>query len=376
MLTRHHVPYYAQRDNRWKNDKLGTSSVTVGDFGCAITAIAMMDSAFDPKDPWNPRQVNNYFTQKGGYANKNLVIWSMIERLLPNSDYLGADWTPNSDAPVGKIRTHLDSGGLALLQVGFGGDAAKMHFVLAVGYEGDDIIFMDPWYGPHHRFSNRRYGLNSAKAINVTHYFSDGIPNAPAPRPIAPPPPVAVAPKVAPAPVVVPAPTPVVVAPVAPAPAPVAPAPVPAMPMHSGAVHTFPVPPVITPAPAPSPRLPMEMLQKPWSVTAVKPCYIYDIQTGEEVALVAAGTPLTLTHSVCKDEQVYLQTAGQVKAAGGGVYRGFDPDEVDPDRTRSDYELPNEQVAALAQFPFAQQLLLRFLHLIHGDFKAAFKRSL
>lgn len=216
------IPVWSQRDPRWAKQQLGTvRGTTLGGYGCLITSIAMVDAAFDPKNPWNPSQVNNWFTQKGGYTNGNgsarspkigcnLVVYGMITKLLPNSVWQGMHQTFSVPADVKKIKKHIDAGGLCILQVGFGGVQSKMHFVLAVGYNGDDIIFHDPWYGDKASFKSKRYGSgSSAKDILVTHFFKDATPAKPAPKPVAPAPATKPAPKPVPAePAPAPKPTP------------------------------------------------------------------------------------------------------------------------------------------------------------------------
>lgn len=209
MITSFAVPIFSQRDPRWARQRLGTvDGTSIGSHGCLITSIAMMDDAFDPNNPWTPARVDDEFTDKQGYANGNLVIWSRIQKLLPNSGYQGVDWCPNATkttpavpAPVEKLKGHIASGGLAILQVGFSGVSSRMHFLLAVGYEGNDIIFHDPWYGDRASFASKRYGSGvSAADILAVHYFRDAIPNEPPPPAIAPAPekPVAKLPEVHP----------------------------------------------------------------------------------------------------------------------------------------------------------------------------------
>lgn len=181
------VPNYKQGDPRWRNQFLGTSTVTIGDYGCAITSIAMVDSRFDPANPWNPSQVDEWFTNHNGYVDGNLVAWDRINSLLPNTLWQGADPTPSSPAPIQKIKDHLNSGGLVILEVRFGGNPDAMHFIVGVGYNGDDIIYNDPYIGDTASFANGRFGSGSAAAdIMTTHYFIDTTPDVPTPPPVAP----------------------------------------------------------------------------------------------------------------------------------------------------------------------------------------------
>lgn len=40
------VPYYSQQDSAWRDKTLGASGVTIGDMGCLMTSLAMVDSYF------------------------------------------------------------------------------------------------------------------------------------------------------------------------------------------------------------------------------------------------------------------------------------------------------------------------------------------
>lgn len=181
------VPVYKQSDPRWGRQLLGTSEVDLADYGCAITCVAMVDSKFDPANPWNPGQVDEWFTKHEGYVNGNLVAWDRINRLLPNTLWQGRDWTPNTPAPIQKIKNHLNAGGLVILEVRFGGNPNLMHFVVGVGFNGDDIIYNDPYVGDTASFANGRFGSGLAYAdIIATHYFIDTTPDVPNPPPVAP----------------------------------------------------------------------------------------------------------------------------------------------------------------------------------------------
>lgn len=195
MITPLTFTIYKQRSAAWASQRLGTvDGTTLGGFGCLISTIAMINAGFDPANPLNPGQVDDLFTNNGGYANGNLVIWNATSRLLPHVAHVGMDSCTYSAAPIDKIKNHLDNGGLVALQVGFGGDINKMHWVLGDGYNGDNIIKCDPWYGDETDFSSLdlhgrpRFGTGvAAQDILAVHYFAQGVTPV-APTPVADPP--------------------------------------------------------------------------------------------------------------------------------------------------------------------------------------------
>lgn len=221
MITPFNIPQWSQRNPAWAKQRLGVvNGTTIGGQGCLITSIAMMNAGFTESILTHPAAVDDLFTNRGGYANGNLVLWNSISRLLPQCGLMRQAFCTNTPAPVADIKHHLDITGLCILQVGFGGIAANMHYVLAVGYDGDNIIFNDPWYGDQSSFASRRYGTgNSAADILAVHFFGDSVPNFKAEVPVAPRPieipPAIVEPTPAP-PVEAPIPTPVPETPVEP----------------------------------------------------------------------------------------------------------------------------------------------------------------
>lgn len=180
MVTGFNIPIWSQRDPHWATQRLGIiDGTTIGGQGCLITSIAMMNAGFDPGNQLNPSQVDNLFTAQGGYANGNLVIWTAINRILPNCALTGTISCAATAAPVQDLINHLEQQYLTILQVGFGGDPKQMHFVLAYGHNGNDIMFHDPWYGDASSFAtSKRYGTgDSSKDILAIHYFGDAIAN-------------------------------------------------------------------------------------------------------------------------------------------------------------------------------------------------------
>lgn len=66
---------YSQSDPRWKSKKLGTSSVSIGGYGCAITAVANLAGV-------TPEEVNSKLVTYGGFRDGNLIVWSKAAELF------------------------------------------------------------------------------------------------------------------------------------------------------------------------------------------------------------------------------------------------------------------------------------------------------
>lgn len=153
------VPIFSQNDPKWKQKKLGFSEVTIGGYGCLVAIIAMLAKYYG-KDT-DPEKLNDQLKNVNGYANQNLYKWyEGISKIYPDVICSKIVYTPQ---PVttdqwNEMRRELDAGRPVVLQVDFIPTTSKadMHFVLLIGYENDQWIIADPWYGD--TASLARYG--------------------------------------------------------------------------------------------------------------------------------------------------------------------------------------------------------------------------
>jgi len=70
------VPAFAQDDPRWSDVRLGPSTDTLGDEGCAVTSAAMVATFYGIKT--DPRQLNAFLTRTGGLDQDGLIDWSRV----------------------------------------------------------------------------------------------------------------------------------------------------------------------------------------------------------------------------------------------------------------------------------------------------------
>jgi hypothetical protein len=140
------VTVFSQRDPRWANEALGTGGgQTIGQSGCLITALAsgLVDLGVSTM---NPRDLNDWLCQHGGFASGNLLIWSAVAPLgVRLRDFVLCAATP---APIADIRAALASGCIVLAQVdAVPGGTVQQHWVrvLAVDDDGKDARVMDSW---------------------------------------------------------------------------------------------------------------------------------------------------------------------------------------------------------------------------------------
>lgn len=123
----------SQRDQKWKNHKLGFSTnTTIGSHGCTITCVAMLLGV-------TPDVVNERLKAVKGFANTNLIIWAKVKEAFPNAEFEWRGYSYEND----RVKTAIEKNGACLVEVDgtpIGGDK---HWVL---YTGDKKL-IDPWDG-------------------------------------------------------------------------------------------------------------------------------------------------------------------------------------------------------------------------------------
>ncbi len=145
------VEPYSQNDPRWKNNRLGTSSTTIGWNGCLITCVAMVQKFYGIDT--DPARLNTWLTQNGGYANENLLYWGKIPFPI-------ATWVDCMDvpAPLSQIDACLDRGEPVIVHVDFVPSSAVIndHYVLLIGkLANEDYVMIDSWDGWQGSFKSR-----------------------------------------------------------------------------------------------------------------------------------------------------------------------------------------------------------------------------
>ena len=82
--------------------------------------------------PYNPKTLNVWLKNNGGYASGNLFVWASINKLGLTFKGFVANTA---------IKQNLDAGNVVICNVHNGG-----HWVLAYKYSGDTIYVNDPGY--------------------------------------------------------------------------------------------------------------------------------------------------------------------------------------------------------------------------------------
>jgi len=122
----------SQRDSRWKDIKLGTSSTTIGGYGCVIAGLAIMVDT-------TPDIVNQKLLEVGGYSQGNLVVWAKVNQALPSLNFIKRAYSYSNDI----VKKAIDDYGACLVEVDGKKIGGVKHWVLYIGNQ--QII--DPWWG-------------------------------------------------------------------------------------------------------------------------------------------------------------------------------------------------------------------------------------
>jgi Peptidase_C39 like family len=164
-------PSFGQDDPRWSDVRLGPSTDTLGDEGCAVTSAAMVAAFYGIKT--DPQQLNAFLTRTGGFTDDGLIHWRRVPSIAPARWELAYNGGPSYKL----IDSNLLAGNpiIALIPLPDGG----YHFVVIVGKEGEDYLIRDPAASPLRRayhlrdLTDRIAGLvffrTMRSGVNLTH---------------------------------------------------------------------------------------------------------------------------------------------------------------------------------------------------------------
>jgi hypothetical protein len=183
---------YSQRDPKWRDDKLGTSNLSMGHSGCAIASIAMLLRGHGYSE--TPGSLNNKLRQLGGFMGA-AVVWGSVTGLYPRALFKNTVICRDSDAPIDQITASIQAGQPVLLEVDYSPQAGlQTHWVVAYKRQGQDFLVLDPFPYPTEdnvevslmqRFS---HGQNLRRAITAVVFYEVQASNytPPPPEPLEP----------------------------------------------------------------------------------------------------------------------------------------------------------------------------------------------
>lgn len=133
---------YCQKDEAWKDDKLGKSVYRMGGSGCLISCIAAGLSS-EHQNLGIGRiitagELNELFGQNDIYNRQGDIVWGRIEDTMPEVEVLVA-----SSVNSKEIEQLLKEGHYPIIKVKVEGTGTA-HWVMLAGSEDGEYLCMDP----------------------------------------------------------------------------------------------------------------------------------------------------------------------------------------------------------------------------------------
>jgi len=135
------INVYSQRDSRWSADKMGTSGLTVGNYGCMMTCLAATYRV-------SPGTLNVFLSKNGGYTSGGLLNHSVAANYDGSGGlkYIGSGRLPTTASSVGN---GISRGAVYVAQSNRFGSGT--HWVLVYKATSGQSYYMDPWDGTTRR---------------------------------------------------------------------------------------------------------------------------------------------------------------------------------------------------------------------------------
>ena len=143
------VPFFSQRDERWRYLEMGPGGCKVGDEGCAMTDVAMLLKYYGSDA--DPGKLNTWLCNNGGYNNNCEIIWGTAANYdgPGGMTYIGGN---DIEDNWSELDNQLSQGYPVIVKVDFNPDTEPVtqHWVLVTHRSGgsgnpSSYYINDPW---------------------------------------------------------------------------------------------------------------------------------------------------------------------------------------------------------------------------------------
>lgn len=162
----------SQRDPRWASVVLGQPTghgKTIGNWGCLLVAYNMLAQFWNLTERM-PDAENAHYVAMGCFVNQYIQP-AALRTAYPNNVQYDGYLNRDSDQMRPKIREWLDAGRPVAARVDFNPLTPQweQHWVLLIGWFGEDFWMADPWYGDV-EVVNNRYAIAGSDVLEAIFY--------------------------------------------------------------------------------------------------------------------------------------------------------------------------------------------------------------
>ncbi len=129
--------FFSQRDSRWCSSLIGNSDMTIGQVGCLISSVAMVNKS---------KGAN--ITPLGIANNSSFFLTGTAYMLQPFPSFIDSSFKAISKEAINE---ELEKNNPVIVHLALGGDG---HWIVLAKKEGDNYIINDPWYGPDKKLTD------------------------------------------------------------------------------------------------------------------------------------------------------------------------------------------------------------------------------
>lgn len=134
---------WKQSDPEWGNLKLGTSSYTMADSGCAVTSLAslVVHSGCRDEDSFDPGVFCKFLNENNGFNYSGDIYWGTVSKLVPEFRFAGSTYLHGTteEEKTTEIKKYLDDGYYIISDVKYTG-----HWVAVDRIENGVVYSIDP----------------------------------------------------------------------------------------------------------------------------------------------------------------------------------------------------------------------------------------
>ena len=133
------VPQFRQGDERWRSDRIGSTTDTLGGAGCAISSAAMVLASYGIDT--DPQRLNAFLKTNEGFTPQGWLYWEKAADFVPGRVRKAYEDLPTYHL----IDANLIAGNPVIVRLRH--EHGTTHFVVIAGKDGFDYLTRDPGGG-------------------------------------------------------------------------------------------------------------------------------------------------------------------------------------------------------------------------------------